>query len=74
MHLFKNKLGKTFGDCLTEIRINAAKELLRDPFCRIYEISEKVGYKDPKYFSQVFRKVTGLAPKDFAKLKNRSKK
>lgn len=74
MHLFKNKLNKTFGECLSGFRINAAKELLRNPTCKIYEVSERVGYKDPKYFSQIFKKSTGLTPKDFAQLADRCNK
>lgn len=68
MHLFKSKLGKTFGECLAEFRISVAKELLREPGCKVYEVSDRVGYKDPKYFSQIFRRATGLTPKDYAKV------
>lgn len=68
MHLFKSKLGKTFGECLMDFRISVAKELLQEPSYRIYEIAERVGYKDPKYFSQIFKKVTGFTPKEYSKI------
>ena len=32
---------------------------------KIYEIGEKIGYKDPKYFCKVFKEVTGLSPKEY---------
>lgn len=68
MHLFKEELGKTFVECLTEYRIEKAKELLKENKYRVYEVCTEVGYQDPKYFSQLFKKVTGLSPSDYAKL------
>lgn len=67
MHLFKDELGKTFNECITEYRIQVAKELLKDPQYKIYEVSENVGYGDVKYFSQVFKKVTGMSPSEYIK-------
>lgn len=65
MHLFKDELGKTFYDCLVEYRIAKAKELLLSTNLKVYEIAEKVGYQDAKYFSQLFKKYTGYTPKEF---------
>lgn len=65
MHLFKDELGKTFNECLTDCRIQAAKEYLRDSRYKIYEVSEKVGYGDVKYFSQVFKKYTDMSPSEY---------
>lgn len=67
MHLFKEKLGKTFNECLTEYRITTAKELLTLNRYKIYEVSNMVGYKDVKYFSQIFKKTTGITPSEFGK-------
>lgn len=67
MHLFKAELGKTFNDSLVDYRIEMAKEMLKDTQYRIYEISQKVGYTDTKYFSQLFKKITGMSPKDYVK-------
>lgn len=67
MHLFKHELGKTFNECLTDYRITVAKELLKDPKLKIYEISKDVGYEDAKYFSQIFKKITGITPTDYIK-------
>ena len=67
MHLFKDNLGKTFNECLTEVRINAAKELLSNPKYKVYEVCDKVGYNDIKYFSQIFKRQTGMTPSEFSK-------
>jgi two-component system response regulator YesN len=65
MHVFKEDFGKTFNECLTDYRIRLAGKLLLSEKYRVYEIASMVGIPDAKYFSQVFRKVTGLAPGDY---------
>lgn len=67
MHLFKAEVGKTFNDCLIDIRIEKAKELLRNSNYKIYEVCEFVGYSDSKYFSQIFKKVVGMSPSEYIK-------
>lgn len=44
-----------FLDCLTELRINAAKELLADPFRSAAEVASMVGYEDASYFARAFK-------------------
>ncbi len=68
MHLIKAELGKTLNDCLVEYRIERAKELLREKNTKIYEVCEQVGYSDTKYFSQLFKKLTGLSPSEYGKI------
>ncbi|TLS38414.1 response regulator [Pseudalkalibacillus caeni] len=63
--LFKEKKGITFIDYLTEIRIEKAKDFMLDPEVSLKEICFKVGYKDPNYFSRVFKKKVGKSPKQF---------
>lgn len=63
--LFVKKTGRNFIDYLTEIRINHAKHFLHNTPLRIKEISERVGYNDPYYFSRIFKKATGLTPVEF---------
>lgn len=65
---FKEKTGKNFTDSLTEIRMEAAKELLRDSRKTIGQIGDAVGYKDAKYFSQQFTKCVGMKPTEYRKL------
>lgn len=57
--VFKEKAGKPFSDYLFEIRMENAKRLLQQTNMKAYEIAEKVGIKDPPYFSVCFKKYTG---------------
>ncbi|MBZ4647445.1 MAG: helix-turn-helix protein [Clostridia bacterium] len=63
--LLKKETGYTFLEYLTNCRIKAAKDLLATGKYKVYEVAEMVGYKTSQYFSQVFRKVTGINPLDF---------
>ncbi len=63
--VFSQETGHTFKECLTDIRINKAKELLRMTGLRSADIAYQVGYNDPHYFSSVFKKHTGLSPSEF---------
>lgn len=65
-HLFKEETGQTVLDTLTAIRIHNAKLLLDEGNYKIYEIAARVGYRSSQYFSQVFRKMTGLNPNEYA--------
>ena len=60
--LFKQCFQRNFIMYLTEARIAAAKDLMRGTDLTIREIGERVGYKDPNYFTKVFRKMTGKSP------------
>lgn len=62
---FKDETNKNFVDYLTEVRINKAKKYIADGKLTIKEISYKVGYSDPNYFSRIFKKATGIAPTDY---------
>ncbi|MED5053628.1 AraC family transcriptional regulator [Anoxybacillus rupiensis] len=63
--LFKKQTGQTFSDYVTGLRIEKAKQLLRDASLNIKEICYDVGYKDPNYFSRVFKKITNMTPKQY---------
>ena len=63
--LFKKETGILFSTFLRNVRIDRAKELLCTTDMKTYEISEAVGYSDTKYFSKVFREVTGMLPRSY---------
>ncbi|MFH5182443.1 response regulator [Paenibacillus sp. TAB 01] len=65
--LFKKETGETIMDYLTRIRMDQARELLKDQSYKIYEISEMVGYSDSNYFSKLFKKMEGMYPLEFRK-------
>ncbi|MBW4084758.1 response regulator [Paenibacillus sp. S150] len=60
--IFKKETGETLTDYITKIRIGKAKELLHTTDLKIMEISERVGYENPHYFSTVFKKNVGVHP------------
>ena len=62
---FKRQMGITPQQYLTEIRMNKAKELLRCTGKRSSLISQEVGYKDPHYFSYLFKKTQGMTPTQY---------
>lgn len=64
---FKKYQKMNFLDCLTELRINAAKELLNDPFRSSAEVASMVGYEDASYFARAFKKRTGMTPTQYRK-------
>ena len=62
---FKKVFGYGFSDYLNLIRINKAKELLKDDSLSVKEIGYLVGYNDPNYFSKVFKKYEGVTPTEY---------
>ena len=62
MMLFKKKMGKTVLQYLTEVRMEAAKNLLEDGRVKLSEVALKVGFRDSGYFSKVFRRYVGVSP------------
>lgn len=65
--IFKNEVGKTVLNYITDYRIQKAKQMLDEGHYKIYEISEKVGYSSSQYFSQVFTNFVGVSPKEYKK-------
>ncbi|TLS49097.1 response regulator [Paenibacillus antri] len=63
--VFKKETGETVVDYLTKVRMKHAKRMLRDPSVKIYEIADGTGYADANYFAKVFKKYTGLSPKEY---------
>jgi AraC-like DNA-binding protein len=62
---FKKQTNYSPAKYIEKLRIAKAKELLRDSSLSITEISAIVGYKDPFYFSKVFKKASGMTPSEF---------
>lgn len=63
--IFSKETEKTFTDYLTEIRMDKAKELLRCTSMKTSEICFEVGYKNPQYFSYLFKKINHYTPSQY---------
>ena len=68
--VLSQQTGQTFIKYLTDFRMNKAKELLRCTGKRSSEIGLEVGYKDPHYFSFLFKKTQGMTPTQYRGLKS----
>lgn len=66
-NLFRKKTGMSFIEYVTVLRLEKAKELLKDSNKSIKDVAELVGYSDQHYFSRVFRNITGITPSAFQK-------
>jgi AraC-like DNA-binding protein len=64
---FKKYTGTTPGQYLLDIRMNKAKELLKDGTFNISETAGFVGYDNPLYFSRIFKKNVGMSPSEYLK-------
>ncbi|UUZ82810.1 response regulator [Paenibacillus sp. P26] len=64
-NLFHQEIGLTYTQYLTQHRLTEAKRLLRETNLKIYEVCERAGYKDPAYFSRIFKTFVGMAPGDY---------
>ena len=63
--ILKKWLFRSFVEYITEYRIDRAKEMLVGSDLMTYEIAEKTGYPDARYFSSIFKKQTGVTPTEF---------
>jgi two-component system response regulator YesN len=64
-HLFRARTGEKFVDFVNGIRIEKAKQLLRDSDKKMYQIAKAVGYDNVKYFFRVFNKLEKKTPEQF---------
>ncbi len=68
-HLFRKEMNLTFSDYAAKVRIDKARDFLReDPSARIQEIAIKTGFNDPNYFAKIFKKHTGVSPREYQAL------
>jgi two-component system response regulator YesN len=66
--LFRREVGKTFSEYVKHKRIELAKKLLRESSMKLYEIAYHVGIREQSYFSSLFKKETGMTPKQYREL------
>lgn len=63
--LFKQEMKVNFIDFISSYRIEKSKELLKDNKLKNYQVARQVGFNDEKYFSQLFKKHTGITPSQY---------
>lgn len=63
--IFKKETNITFKNYLIQTRIEKAKELLEKTDLKIYDIAEKVGYNNTRYFSELFQRICGKTPSQY---------
>lgn len=67
--LFSRDLGLGFVEYLNRVRVERACAYLRQSYLKTYEIAYRVGFRDEKYFSKVFKKMMGMSPKEYKQAK-----
>lgn len=65
--IFKREIKENFTVYLTKLRIDKAKDLLSESDTKVYEVSSLVGIENYRYFSKVFKELTGLTPIEYRK-------
>ena len=63
--IFKQSTGSTFKEYLNMVRIEESKRLLSNTNISIIEIAIATGFEDQSYFTKVFKKYTGITPKQY---------
>ena len=63
--ILKKETGETFTTYINKIRIKESIKLLRSGQYKVYEVADRVGYSNYAYFYQIFKKNTGVSPKDY---------
>jgi two-component system response regulator YesN len=63
--LLRSELGRSFTEQLTVMRMNKAKGILVNPRCKLYEVADSVGYKNPAYFAALFKRHVGMSPTEY---------
>ena len=64
---FKEHTGVNFNEYLKRLRIDEAKNLLEKGCYKVYEVAERCGFSDVKYFMKIFREETGMSPTEWSK-------
>lgn len=63
--IFSQECKTTFIEYLTNVRMENAKRLMRETDMKGYDIAYECGFSDPHYFSYIFKKNTGLSPREY---------
>lgn len=68
--LFKKTCHVGFSEYISQMKISKAKTMLLEQDMKVYEVADRLGYESAFYFSKVFKKVTGISPREFVQQKS----
>lgn len=63
--MFKKTCGIGFSEYINQVKISRAKTMLLEKDMKVYEAAGCLGFESAFYFSKVFKKITGLSPREF---------
>lgn len=63
--LFSKSEGESFGSYLVRLRMQKARDLMDVTAMKVYEIAQRVGYQDYRWFSKVFKQAYGVTPMEY---------
>ena len=63
--LFREQTGETISEYAIKKKIKLARQLIRDGEMNFAEISDRLSFDNPQYFSRVFKRVTGMTPTEY---------
>lgn len=69
--IFKNKVGMGFHEYLMKKRMDEAALLISSQKIKMYEVAEKVGYNNPRYFSEAFKRYFGVIPTEYRQIEKK---
>ena len=69
--IFKEEMDCTLTAYINKVRVEKSKQLLLDERISLADIAGQVGFEDQSYFTKVFKKVTGISPGKFKRIKER---
>ncbi|MDP4091135.1 MAG: response regulator [Bacillota bacterium] len=67
---FKQKTRISFVEYATQVKMERAKKLMREGSLKIYEIGDRLGFKDVEYFSKLFKRYTTMTPSEYRQNKS----
>ncbi len=64
--LFQNNMSCGIMEHFTRLKVDTAKQMIRENEYNFTEISERLGFNTPQYFTTVFRRVSGMSPSEYS--------
>lgn len=66
--LFKKETGKNYIDYINDLKVERAKELLKNREIKSYEVAQQLGFENESYFSKIFKRYSGFSPHEYRRI------